>query len=134
MSIYDRKSINGSVKWLGVPHPPCNDGLPCTDNLLCPSPRWLDGVRVGAWDWWIQPDVRFGGFDVLWRGAVPACAAYLPGSPENVRATARRVRDALLWEHRPARAPNLLNSRHMVGDELVNCTDGNWGWSLGRTG
>ena len=53
--------------------------------------------------------------------------AYLTESPENARATARHVCDARLWEHRLARAQNLLISRHIVGDELVNQTDGDWG-------
>ena len=41
-----------------------------------------------------------------------------------MRATARRVCDACLWEHRLERAQNLLNYRHILGDELVNRTYG----------
>ena len=36
----------------------------------------------------------------------------------------RRVRDARLWEHRLVRAQNILNSCHILVDELVNQTDG----------
>ena len=42
----------------------------------------------------------------------------------NARATARRIHDARFREHRLARAQNLLNYRHILGDELVNRTDG----------
>ena len=41
--IFRRKSINGSVKWLGVPSFLRNDGPPWDDNILCPSLCW--GVR-----------------------------------------------------------------------------------------
>ena len=83
VSIYGRKSINGSVEWLRIPCHSCDDGPPWTDNLLCPSPIWGDGVRVGAWYWGIQPGIRFGVVSVLWRRAVPARVAYLTWSPEN---------------------------------------------------
>ena len=36
--MYGRKSINGSVDWLGVPTFLRNDGPPWDDNILCPSP------------------------------------------------------------------------------------------------
>ena len=58
------------------------------------------------------------------RGAFPARAAYLPRSPENVRVTARHVRDTCLWEHRLAQAQNILYAHHIGGDEQVNRCDG----------
>ena len=70
-SIYGRKSINGIVKWLGIPRPSCDYGPPWIGNLLCTSPHWVDGVRVGAWAWGVQLGIRFGRVGVLWRGAVP---------------------------------------------------------------
>ena len=126
VSIYGQKSINGSVEWLGVPHPFYDDGPPWTDNFLCPSPLWGDGVRVGAWAWGIQPGGLYGGVDVPWRGAVPDCADYLPGSLENAHATARRVRDARLRDHRLARAQSVLYLRRILWDHLVNRTDYGW--------
>ena len=126
MSIYDQISINGSVKWISVPVPFSNNGVTLTANLFCPAACWGDEVRVGAWAWGIQPGVCFGKVDVLLRGAVYARAAYLYRSPENARATVRRVRDAPLWEHRLARAQNLLLSPHISGDEQVNRSDDDW--------
>ena len=108
--IYSRKSINGSVEWLGVPRFGCNDGPPWTDHLLCPSPHWGDGARAVAWSWCIQPDGRYVGVDVPWSVPIPVCADCLPQSSENARATARRVCDACLREHRLARAQNLSDS------------------------
>ena len=56
-------------------------------------------------------------------------AENLPQSLENARATARRIRDPCLWEHRIARAQNLLDSQHIIGDDLVNRSNDNWdGW------
>ena len=75
MSIYGLKSINGSVKWLSIPCPSCDDGTPWMENLLCPSPCWVDGVKVRSWFWGIQTGVNFGIVDVLWYGAVPDRAA-----------------------------------------------------------
>ena len=127
MSIYCQRSINGSVEWLGVPVPFSDTGVTWIDNLLCPAARWGYRVRFGVWSWGIQPGFRFSIVDVMLRGAFPARAAYLPRSPENVRVTARHVRDTCLWEHRLARAQNLLHSRHIGGDERVNWSDDDWG-------
>ena len=77
MSIYGRKIINGSVKWLGVTRPSCDDGPPWIGNILCPSPLLVYGVRVKAWDFGIQPGVHFCRVDDPWRGAVSALATYL---------------------------------------------------------
>ena len=74
----------------------------------------------------VQSGVLFGRVDVPWRGALTEHAGYLPEIQENACATARRVRDTQLWEHRLAQAQNILNYQHIVGDELVNWTDGDW--------
>ena len=39
VSIYGRKSINGSVEWLGVPIPSCGTGVTWTENILVPDSR-----------------------------------------------------------------------------------------------
>ena len=94
--MYGQKSMNGSVKWLGVPTFLRNYGPPWDDNILCPSPRW--GVR-GTYKIWaleIQPASCYRCVDVPWRGAVSARPDYLPRSRKNARATVRRVHDNLL--------------------------------------
>ena len=42
----------------------------------------------------------------------------------KIRATARRVSDAHLWEHCLASAKNILNYCHFLGDKLVHWTSG----------
>ena len=40
-------SINGSVRWLGVPAVLRTYGYPWTDNILAPSPSWVnDGTTT----------------------------------------------------------------------------------------
>ena len=126
MAIYVHRSINGSIKWLGVPAPFCNTRVAWTDNLLVPEARWGDGVRVGDWAWGNKL-VFLIGADVMWRSVVTASPYYLTGiPPENVRTTARRVRDALLQEHLLPRSQNFLSVHHIGGDERVNRSDDNW--------
>ena len=104
MAIYSRKSINGSVKWLGVPAPFCDIGATWTENILVPSPRWGYGVRVGHWAWGTQHGV-FIGAAVPWSSVVPDRLFYLTIiPPENARATASCVCDNLLRENCLARA------------------------------
>ena len=126
VAILVKISINGSVEWLGVPVHFHDTGLAWTDNILVPEAGWGSGVRVGVWSWGIQPGVHFVGFDVLWSGAVPFLAAYLPRSPENARATERRVHDVCLRDNRLERAQNLLHAHKIGGDEQVNRSDDNW--------
>ena len=126
MATYGQRSINGSVEWLGIPAPFCNTGVAWTDNLLVSEALWVEGVRVGYWAWGNQPGIIIG-VDILWRGVVPACVAYLPrSSPENACATARRVRDARLWEHHLARAQNVFYDHHIGSDKQFNWLDDDW--------
>ena len=62
--IFGRKSINGSIEWIGVPSFLRNDGPPWGENILCPSPRW--GVRGNFENCALesQPDGCYGGVDV----------------------------------------------------------------------
>ena len=105
-------------------------GFPCTDEnrLMGASSGWsflplytmMDRLGLTI-SWFLVP---VGDSEVLmksglWRfnlavaaAVLTSCgedpsiarAAYLPRSPKNVRVTACRVRDNLLWEHRLARA------------------------------
>ena len=124
--MFGRKLINGSFKWMGVPDFLRADGPPWNDNILCPSMCWGVGGTAENVFWGGQHGGHYGGFDVPWRGAVPARLAYLPQSLENARATARRVRDDLLLEHHLARAQILSDSWHILRDQLVNLTDCAW--------
>ena len=121
--IYGQKSINGSVEWLGVPAPPCDTGVTWTENISVPNPRWGDGRGYKCWALANHSRPRFRGRSVPWHGVVPFCPAYVPSSPENERARARRVRAVCLRENRLARAQTLLRDLHFGGDEKGNGSD-----------
>ena len=126
MAVYGQKSIHGSVARIGVPVPFCNTGVAWTENILVPSPRWGDGVTYATWTLGNQSGVIIGD-DVPWHSIFPACPAYLPISPpENERATTRRIFDALLQDHRLARAQNILYAHHIGDDGRVNWLDDDW--------
>ena len=107
VAILGQKSINGSIKWLGITAPFCDTGVAWTNNFLVTEALWGDRGTVETWDLGNKSGVCFSGVDVPWRGAVLFCAVYLPRSPENACATAHRLRDIRLWEHRLARAGHL---------------------------
>ena len=88
VAIYGRKSINGSVKWLGIPAPFCDTGMAWTENILGPSPFWVDRVTYATWVFGTQSVVlvRYG---VLWRSVVSARPFYLPKSPPEMCAQLR---------------------------------------------
>ena len=89
-------SINGSFQWLGVTTPLRNDGPPWTDNTLDSSPSWVTSGTATNPNWGIQPGGLYGSVAVLWSGPVFAMPAYAFRSLENMRSSARRVRDDLL--------------------------------------
>ena len=75
--MYDRKPINGSIKWLDVTSFLHNDEPAWTYNIFIPS---LSGGVGGTYKIWaldIQPVSRYVSVDVPWRGAVPARTVYL---------------------------------------------------------
>ena len=78
-------------------------------------------TNVGLWQ--IRSRPCFGGRSVPWCGTVPFRPDYVPSSPKNVRARARRVRDIRLWERRLARAQSLLRDLHFDGDDQGNGSD-----------
>ena len=121
--IYGQKSMNGSIEWLGIPATSCGTGVAWTENILVPNPRW--GYRCGYERWALvtRSRPRFGGRSIPWCGAVPFHPDYVPISPENARARARRVRDVRLRERNLARAQNLLCDLHFGGDERGNGSD-----------
>ena len=96
------------------------------DNLLVPIPDWGVGGTVAYLDWGGQPGGRYGSFSVPWCGAIPTRPAYLPRSPENTRATARRVCDGLLRENCLERVQSISDSCHLFCDRLVNQTNCAW--------
>ena len=79
VSIYGQRSINWSVKWLGIPVPFKETVVNFTDNLLCLAVSCGDGVKVRAWAWEIQPEVFFGRVDVTWHVFVPFVRLTFPG-------------------------------------------------------
>ena len=119
--IYVRKSINGSVERLGVPAPSCGTGVAWTENFFVPNSRWGDGRGYERWASATRSRPRFGGRSVPWRGAVLFRPNYVPSSPENACARARRVHDVRLRERRLARAQTLLHNMTHLRSEDGSC-------------
>ena len=104
----------------------CNTWVAWTDNILVPSPRWGNGVRVGDWDWLIQPGFLIRA-DVTCRSIVPARLSCLTRSPlENARATAHHICDACLRKNCLALAQNVLYTHKICDGERVNRSDDDW--------
>ena len=121
--IYGWKSINGSVKWIGVPDPSCGTGVAWTENIFVPNSCWGDGHGYERWASANRSRPRFGGRSVPWRGAVTFHPSYVPSSPENAHARARRIHAVHLRERRLAQAQALLRDLHFDGDERGNGPD-----------
>ena len=94
--------------------------MPWTDSILVPGVRWGDRGNYETWALQFQSGVHLRKRSVHWLGAVPFCAAYLPKSPVNTRATACRVRDVCLRENRLEQAQTLLRAHYTRGDERGN--------------
>ena len=122
--IFGRISINVSVEWIDVTIPFYDTaGVPWIDNILVPELRWGDRGGYERWDLETCYIPHFGGRRVPWRGDVPFRPYYLPSSPENAHARARRVHDVHLRENRLARAQTLLCDLYFGGDERGNRSD-----------
>ena len=119
-------SINGSVQWLEVPAPLRTNKPPWTDNILAPSTAWGTGGTAKKINWGSQPGGTYGSVAITWSGTVRAIPASGRRSPENMRSTARRVRDNLLRENCMERMQSLPIYSSILRDRLVNSQDCNW--------
>ena len=106
------KSINGSVKWLGVPDSLRTNVTPCTDIILAPSPDW--GIRGNGKNpnWGSQPGGPYGNIAVLWSRPIISMPAYVSRIWENMRSSARRVREDLLRENHLTHRESLHLPQH----------------------
>ena len=121
--IYVQKSMNGSIKWIGVPAPFFDTGVAWTGNILVPNSRWVDGCGYKRWALETHSRLLLGGRSVHWRGAASFRPNYVPSSPENTRARVRRVCDVCLQERRLAQAQTLCRDLHFGGDKRGNGSD-----------
>ena len=113
-------SINGSVEHLGIPDFHRTGGPFWAANILATHSSWEGGVTNTNQNWGIHPRGSYGRVSVLWRGAVSACLAYVPRSPENARNFARRIRDDHLLSRRLAPIWSPSTSRNHVQNLRVN--------------
>ena len=86
--ILGRISINGSVKWLGVPDFHRTGGPFWTANLLAPRSSWGYGGTTTNQNWGIKPGGPYGSVAVMWIHPVPVRPAYTPRIMEKAHATA----------------------------------------------
>ena len=106
------------MAWRSCPF--CGTGVAWTENILVPNSCWGYRCGYGRWTLATYSRPRFGGIIVPWRGTVPFRPDYVPSSPENARARARRIRGVCLRERRLAQAQTLLHDLHFGGDERGN--------------
>ena len=124
---FGQRSIHASVKHLSTPVPVYNTtGVPWTYNILVPELRWGERGNHKTWALKTQFGVRFVGISVPWRGIVPLFAVYLPRSPVNMRAIARRIRDICLREKHLVRDKTLLRAHHPNCDGQGNWSNNDW--------
>ena len=90
-------SINGSVKFLGIPDFVRNSGLWFIENLQDPTvPTGWGHANTSNQNWGVIPGRPYSLWSVPWGVTVPVCPAYMPRSLENLRADAHHVRDDFL--------------------------------------
>ena len=118
--------INGNVQLLGVPASLSTNGPPQTDNILAPGPDWGNGGTATNSNWVSQPVGTYGSVDVPCSGTVCSMPNYARRIPENMRSSARYVRDDLLQYNRTARMKSLSTSCSILRDRLVNWRDCDW--------
>ena len=68
-------SLNRSVQWFGFPAPLRTNGPPWTDNILDPSPGWVNGGNATNQKWLRQYVGPYVSVAVLWIGPVHAMLA-----------------------------------------------------------
>ena len=119
-------SINGSVRWLGVPDPLRTDGPSWINNILAPICDSGTGGTATNPNWRSQPGVPHVSVSVPWIGPFHAISAYIRRSPENMRSAARCVCDNILQENRMARMQSLSTSRSILRNRMVNQRDCDW--------
>ena len=106
-------SVNGSVELLGIPADAFGCGLPFHKNVLAPTVTHGWGYTgTSNQNWPVILGGPYNNVVVAWSGAVPARPAYMPMSPDNVHAAARRICDYSLCSrlHERMRSPSISYS------------------------
>ena len=84
--------INRSFQILGMPNIVRNSGLLFIENLQAPTvPSCWGDADIYNHNWGVSPGVTYSNVAFSWGSTVPARPDYMPRSPENPRAAARRV-------------------------------------------
>ena len=87
-------SVNGSVGLLGIPADALGCGLPFWKNVLVPTVTHGWGYNgTSNQNWPVILGGPYNNIVVAWSGAVPARPDYIPMSPDNEHAAARRICD-----------------------------------------
>ena len=121
--MFVRKSINGSVEWLGVSRFLRNDGTPWTLNILSPYDDW--GGR--GYSTRKKLSSGSGGYSgsvfINWNWPASVLPIYHWRICENTCSAARRARDDLLMENRMYRMKISSTCRKPIRGCLVNRRD-----------
>ena len=89
--MFGRNSINGSVKWLGVPDLLRNFWPPWTLNILAPYDNWGYRGSSTSPNWGSGSRRNYGGVSILWNRPARVFPVYHRRVFENTRSAARHA-------------------------------------------
>ena len=121
--MFGRKSINGSIEWLGVPSFLWNDGPHWTLNTLATYADWVGIVFSTSQNLSSGSGEYSDSVSVNWNRPVCVPPIYHRRIFENTRSYARRAHENLLMENRTYRMQSPSNFRNPIRGRLINRKD-----------
>ena len=120
-------SVNISVELLGILADAWGCGFQFLENALVVTvPRGWGDNDTSNQNWPVIPGGPYENVSVTWSGAVSDRPAYMPRSPENARAAARRIHDNYLCIRRRERMRSPSTSCKPIRNRRVNCCGYDW--------
>ena len=118
--MFDRKSINGSVRWIGVPNFQRNDGPTWTLNTMAPYTNWGDRGYSTSLNLVSDSGRYSNSISIKWNFTARVLPIYDRRIFENTRSAARCACGNLLTENRIYRMQIPYNCRKPTHGCLVN--------------
>ena len=124
--ILGRISINGSVKWLGVPDFHRNSGPSCTAHLLAPYSRWVDSGTTTNQNLGSQPGGYSGSVSVPWNCPIRVLLVYIRRISEICTPMHAIFCDNHLWSNRLDFMNSPYTRRNPIRNWQINQWDDDW--------